>query len=247
MPHILAFTSSPEDADALGTVTTALARALRLGAELQELPSAGTDASAAVLLAVGEPAVRMAVLPYHPGTVPPLVMDVIRHCAKPIVLVPVDSRAIASERISRILVPLDGTPESAETVAETVALFAFSGAEIVVLHVFDATTVPKFWDQEVHARKSWREEFLARYCSHPDVRLELRTGSPGESIRDVAATEQADLIALSWAQKLSPGRARTVRAAVAQSNTPILLLPVPGAEAPDRWWRTTDVDTATGP
>jgi len=246
MPHILAFTSIPEDTDALGAVTTALARTLRLTAEQHGLPTDTAGASAAVLLAVEEPTVRMAVLPYYPGNASRLVIDVIRQCPKPIVLVPVDPRATAPEQISRMLVPLDGTIESAETVAETVELFAVSGADIVVLHVFDETTVPKFWDQAVHARKSWDEEFLARYCHQPDARLELRTGSPGASILDVAATEHADLIALGWGQNLSPGRARTVRSAVAQSNTPILLLPIPSADARDRWRRPAGVETAAG-
>jgi nucleotide-binding universal stress UspA family protein len=246
MPHILAFTSIPEDADALSAVTTAIARTLRLTAEQHQLPTEAPGASAAMLLAVADPTVRMAVLPYYPGNASHLVIDVIRQCPKPIVLVPVDPRATAPEQISRMLVPLDGTIESAETVAETVKLFAGSGADIVVLHVFDKTTVPKFWDQSVHARKSWDEEFLARYCNHPDARLELRTGSPGPSILDVAATEQADLIALGWGQNLSTGKARTVRSAVAQSKTPILLLPVPSADAPNPWWRPAGVETAAG-
>jgi nucleotide-binding universal stress UspA family protein len=246
MPQILAFTSIPDDEDALGGVTAALARTLRLTAEQRGLPADTRGASAAVLHAVDEPTVRLAVLPYYPGSASRLVIDVIRQCPKPIVLVPVDPRATAPEQISRMLVPLDGTVESAETVAETVELFAVSGADIVVLHVFDETTVPKFWDQAVHARRSWDEEFLARYCHHPDARLELRTGSPGAKILDVAATEHADLIALGWAQDLSPGRARTIRSAVAQSSTPILLLPVPSADAPDHWWRPADVETAAG-
>jgi hypothetical protein len=230
MPHILAFTSTPEitDAvDAVSAVMTALARTLHLSAEQRRLPTGTHGTCAAVLLAVDEPTVRLAMLPYSPEDPSLLVTEVIRQCPKPVVLVPRHRRATASEHISRILVPLDGTAESAETVAETVALYAASGADIVVLHVFDETTVPKFWDQAAHARKSWDEEFLARHCNHPDARLELRTGSPGESIVDVAAAEQVDLIALSWGQNLSPGRARTVRSAVARSNTAILLLPFP--------------------
>src|SRR5450759_493115 len=234
MPHILAFTSTPEVTDAVGAVMTALARTLHLTAEQRALPTGTHGTCAAVLRAVDEPNVRLAILPYSPGSASILVTEVIRQCPKPVVLVPRDLRSAAPELIERILVPLDGTAESAETVAETVALYAASGADIVVLHVFDETTVPKFWDQAVHARKSWDEEFLARYCNHPDARLELRTGSPGASILDVAATEQADLIALGWGQNLSPGRARTVRSAVAQSNTPILLLPFPAGRR-DRW------------
>jgi len=232
MPHVLAFTSIAEDAVALGAVTTAVARTLHLTAEQRRLPTDTRGACASVLRSVDEPTVRLAVLPYYPGNASRLVIDVIRKCPKPIVLVPVDPGATAPEQISRMLVPLDGTTEAAETVAETVALFALSGADIVVLHVFNEATVPKFWDQAVHAQKSWDEEFLARHCHQPDARLELRTGRPGAKILDVAATEHADLIALSWGQNLSPGRALTVRSAIAQSNTPILLLPVPSVDPP---------------
>lgn len=230
MADILAFTVTADDPDGVRGVTTALARTLHLNMEQRGLPAEADDVSAAVLLALEDPNVRLAVLPYSPGHAARLVSEVIRHCPKPVVLVPVGRGTMTPELISRILVPLDGTVESAETVAATVALFAASGADIVVLHVFDQTTVPKFWDQSAHARKSWDEEFLARYCKQPDARLELRTGSPGQSILDVAATEHADLIALGWAQNLSTGRARTVRTTLARARTPILLLPVASAE-----------------
>ena len=227
MTDILAFTGIPDDESSVRAVTTALARTLHLtSGQPRDLPAGDGNASAAVLLAIEQPGVRLAVFPYQPGDVDRLINEVIRHCPKPVVLTPVHKGVSASEHIARILVPLDGTAESAETVAGTVAIFAASGADIVALHVFDETKVPKFWDQAAHARKSWDEEFLARYCHHPDARLEVRSGSPGENILDVAATEQADLIALGWTQNLSPGRALTVRAIVGNSSTPILLLPV---------------------
>jgi nucleotide-binding universal stress UspA family protein len=231
MPDILAFTESAEDTEAVQGIAAALARTLHLKAEQRELPSGIDDVSAAVLLSIDDPTVQLAVLPYCAGDLALKVTGVIRKCPKPVVLMPIGRGATAPGLISRVLVPLDGTPESAETMAETVALFAASGTDIVVLHVFDETTVPKFWDQPAHARKSWDEEFLARYCNEPDARLELRTGRPGESILDVAATEHADLIALGWAQDLSAGRARTVRTTLSRASTPILLLPVASPEA----------------
>lgn len=229
MPDILAFTEATDDTNGVREVTAALARTFHLRVEQRRLPTSG-DVSAAVLLAVNEPTVRLAVLAYRSEDAGRLVMQVIRHSPKPVVLVPADRLTPVPELISRVLVPLDGTVESAETVAGTVALFAASGADIVVVHVFNKTTVPKFWDQEAHARNSWDKEFLGRYCDHPDARLELRNGSPGESILDVAAHEHADLIALGWTQNLSPGRARTVRRVVKKSHTPLLLLPVVSSE-----------------
>jgi nucleotide-binding universal stress UspA family protein len=234
MPDILAFTETDDDTDGVVEVTAALAKTLHLGAEQRGLPTGTDDVTAAVLLAVDEPTVRLAVLPYRSERAGRLITQVIRHCPKPVVLVPADRIGPVPELISRVLVALDGTVESAETVAETVALFAASGADILVVHVIDKTTVPKFWDQPIHARKSWDKEFLARYCDQPEARIELRSGSPGASILDVAATEHADLIALGWRQNLSEGRARTVRRIVAQANTPLLLLPVASSAARHR-------------
>jgi hypothetical protein len=70
---------------------------------------------------------------------------------------------------------------------------------------------------------------------------------PGENILDVAATEHADLIALGWTQNLSPGRAETVRTIVAQTSTPILLLPVAGAESVDGHWLSRPAEPARQP
>ena len=233
MPAILSFVDTTDVADEAQRLTLALATTLRLRAEQRDMPSDG-DVAATVLHLVDDPAVALAVLPYTAGDLPPHVVEIIGRCPHPMVLVPVGRRVTAPELISRVLVPLDGTPKSAATVAGVLALFSASGTDIVALHVFDGATVPKFWDQHAHARKSWDEEFLARNCNEPDARLELRTGEPGESILDVAAAEHADLIALGWAQKLSDGRARTVRTTLVGASTPILLLPVAGAHGAGR-------------
>ena len=104
--------------------------------------------------------------------------------------------------------------------------FARAGVDLVALHVFDAETVPRFWDQAAHARRAWAEEFLARYCAQPGARLELRTGVAGERVLDVAEAEGADMIALGWSQQLDPGRARTVRRAVLDAVVPVMLVPM---------------------
>jgi len=104
---------------------------------------------------------------------------------------------------------------------------ARSGAELVVLHVFDARTVPKFWDQHAHAGQAWGQEFLARYCALPRARLELRSGAAAEHVVKVAGAEQADMIALAWSQRLEPGRALVVRRAVLDAGVPVMLVPMP--------------------
>jgi nucleotide-binding universal stress UspA family protein len=246
MPTLIAFTAKPDDAPGVNAVAEALARSLHLDIDRRQLPSRPADNSAAVLRAVDDPQVHMAALPYSAGHAAHLVTDVIQRCPTPVVIIPVGRHAHPSAARDRILVPLDGSIESAETVTGLVRMFHASGADIVVLHVFDQTTVPKFWDQPVHARQSWVEEFLRRYCNHPDVRMELRSGSAGEHILDVAASEHADLIALGWAQNLSAGRARTVRATIAETTIPVLLLPVPSGATDAASWLSSRVNSSVG-
>ena len=228
MPALLAMTSADGATDPVTAAAATLARTLGLPLRVVELNADAANASAAALQQVQDPEVALAVLPQLRGDRAAVITEMIQRCSKPLVLVPLQGRAVSSDLIRRVLVPLDGSTRSAETVAETVALFAATGADIVVLHVFDAGTVPMFWDQPAHAHASWEDEFLARYCNHPDARLELRSGVPGESILEVASSERADLIVLGWTQNLSPGRARALRTALLGARVPLLLLPIPG-------------------
>lgn len=127
--------------------------------------------------------------------------------------------------ISRVLLPLDGSPEAAAAVGPTAHLLADAGVDLVVLHVFDHVTVPRFWDQAAHARGCWEPEFRARYCPLPGVRLQLRTGVPGEQVVTVAQQERVDLIVLGWSQRLEPDRAATVRQTIREACVPVMLMP----------------------
>lgn len=227
MHSMLAFASTEPDRRAVTTAAGALAAVLGLRVEPRPLPPA-TDIGAVVQEVLSdvekvEPAV--VALPYSAGHAAHVVTDLIQRCPRPVLVVPVKKRLLATTQVDRVLVPLDGTAVSADTVAETVGMFCARGIDVVVLHVFEQSTVPKFWDQAEHARKSWAEEFLARFCDRPTARLEMRSGAPGAHIVDVAMAEHADLIALGWAQNLSAGRAHTIRAALANSAIPVLLLP----------------------
>jgi nucleotide-binding universal stress UspA family protein len=177
-----------------------------------------------VLTELGEATTVLGVLP-GAASLQRLGWPVLQRARKPVVLVPAASRP-GPQMISRALIPLDGTPESAAAVAGTIRLLAGAGVDLVVLHVFDATTVPRFWDQPAHAEQAWRNEFLARYCDHPGVRLQLRSGVPGEHVLDVAATEQVDLIALGWSRQLGETRAQTLRQTLHEARVPVLVVPI---------------------
>jgi hypothetical protein len=154
-----------------------------------------------------------------------LAWPVLQQARKPVVVVPSVVTEHGHWQLTRALIPLDGTAESADAVTGTVGLLSDAGVDLVVLHVFDAATVPRFWDHHGHADQVWQSEFLARYCDRPGVRMQWRSGTPGEHVLDVAAAEHSDLIALGWSQRLDAGHARTVRRTVEQSPVPVLLLP----------------------
>ena len=66
-----------------------------------------------------------------------------------------------------------------------------------------------------------------RYCELPGARLELCNGAAAEYVVKVAGTEQADMIALAWSQRLDPGRALVVLHVVLDTGVPVMLVPMP--------------------
>lgn len=226
MSEVLAVIEAEDPESVVIDLANAVASVVRAQVRRVELADGlgGEQGAALVLREMSEPGTLLAVLGRHTGagSTWPLVVP---QASKPVVVVP---QATPQSRpgITRVLVPLDGTAEAAGAVADTVALFAGVGVEVVVLHVFDAATTPLFWDQPAYERQEWDEEFLARYCSLPGVRLTLRSGPVGQHVVDVATTEQADLITLGWSQQLDPGRAQTVRHAVLAASVPVMLVPL---------------------
>lgn len=213
----------------ISAVALAVARLLDAEVETLEAPPAGEPWAAAVLDALDAAPVVLAVLAVGSRPDDPA-WSVASKVGKPVVLVPPRVQAPPDPVISRVLVPLDGTLESAVAVETVMATFARAGSELVVLHVFDEATAPRFWDQPAHARRGWEQEFRARFHPPEQARIELRCGRPGEHVVKAAAEQPVDLIALGWSQSLSPGRAHTVRETVATAMTPVMLVPIPATK-----------------
>jgi Universal stress protein family len=211
-----------ETAEAVARIMGGEVRPLRLAADLNP-----RRAAAQVLRALHQPRTLTGVLAGDEVS-RPLWQPVAQHSDKPVVLVPAAARNRPPE-IRRVLLPLDGTAPSAAAVAPTAERLARGGAELVVLHVFDADTVPKFWDQQAHAGQAWTEEFLARYCSVPGARMEVRSGAAAEHVAQVAGAEQADMIALAWSRQLDQGRAHVVLRTVLEAEVPVILVPISAA------------------
>ncbi|MFF5211106.1 universal stress protein [Streptosporangium sp. NPDC000396] len=232
MRHVLAVVDDVGEAADVSGIAEAVAEVLH--ADVQEVHlavgSRTQDAATAALHELERAGTLLGVLA---GDAPSWATSwrVVRRSTKPVILLP-PSLKMPHKTISRVLLPLDGSPEAAAAVTETAELFTRTGVDLVVLHVFDENTVPRFWDQAAHARQAWEEEFLARHCAHPGVRLELRSGVAGEEVVNAAATEHVDLIALGWSQRVEEGRARTVRRTVAGADVPVMLIPVARCEGP---------------
>ena len=135
-----------DTAAALAEIAHAQVRRVSLAGDLS-----AERAAAQVLGALDSPGTVLAVLARDERS-RPIWRRVAQRSARPVVLVPAAARGRRPE-IRRVLLPLDGTAESAAAVAGAVEQFARAGVDLVVLHVFDAETVPRFWDQAAHARR----------------------------------------------------------------------------------------------
>jgi hypothetical protein len=212
-----------ETAAALGEIVGAGVRSVSVRDELS-----AERAAARALRTLAEPGTALGVLPSG-APARPIWRRVIQASAKPVILVPAATRG-RRPGIRRVLLPLDGTPQAAAAVAGPAGQFARAGVDLIALHVFDAATVPRFWDHPAHGHRAWAEEFLARNCARPGVRLELRSGGAADHVLEVAVRERADLIALGWARRLGKGRALTVKQTLSAATVPVMLVPVaPGA------------------
>jgi hypothetical protein len=149
---------------------------------------------------------------------------------KPVVVVPPE--CACPVRLERILVPLEAVMATASALRRIVEAACASGTEVIVLHVFEERELPLFTDQPQHEVEAWVTEFVRTYCHDLGaVRVELRAGVPRNHVLAAADQVQADALVLGWSQRLEPGRARLVKAALERSPIPIILVPV-GRPAP---------------
>jgi nucleotide-binding universal stress UspA family protein len=142
---------------------------------------------------------------------------------KPVVVVPPDATALGVMR--RLLVPLEGTDVSSRPVLERLLPLLSADIELVVLHVFNETTLPAMLDRPYRDLDLLGKEFLTRHCPSAEL-IELRTGPVATRVTEVSEEHRSDLIVLSWSQNLSPERAHVVRNVLGASVLPVLLLPI---------------------
>lgn len=153
-----------------------------------------------------------------------LATDLMAQLPGVLVMVPADGRR--ARPIRRVLVALDGSPETAAALDQVIHTVRSGAVEMVVLHVIDPASVPPYADQPHHWSAAFAKEFHARHAPSEDVVVELRCGDPAARVLDTAEQTDADLVALAWHQRLQTGRAEVVRRAVAEGRLPVLLIPV---------------------
>lgn len=152
--------------------------------------------------------------------------DLIMRVATPVLLVPptLDLRGVEAT----MLIPLDGSEACGDVFTRATTLVDPRRCSIVGVYVFEDAHLPAFADQVHHEAHAWTETFLRRHCGSTEaLHLELRVGHPADQVLRVAHEQHAMFIAIGWSQELTPGRAHTVRALLAQTTIPLLLFPVP--------------------
>lgn len=147
---------------------------------------------------------------------------VLERAVKPVVVVP--DHAVASATVRRILVPLEGTETSSRPVLDALCPLLAGDVELVVLHVFTERTVPRMLDRPVRDLELLGREFLATHFPTA-ARIDLRHGPVAARVAEASVAHGADMVALSWSQISSEGKARVVREVLAASSLPVLLLP----------------------
>jgi nucleotide-binding universal stress UspA family protein len=201
--------------------------AAALGAPLREVSGPPTEQ---IIAAAADPEVAALTLGargVHGGPQPAghTALKVITRVHKPVAVVP--PHAHPRPRLTRILVPLEGTRDSSEALQDTIRLAHRRQLEILVLHVYSPATLPAFANHEPHATAAWDSEFLSRHIPtpHDRVSLQRQLGHPADDTIAVAHEHSADLIVLAWSQNLEPGHARVVSQTLADSDIPVLLIP----------------------
>jgi Universal stress protein family len=187
-----------------------------------------TEPVPAIVKAAEDPSVDLVVLALHrqpPGPHPAgyTALAVMTQVAKPLMIVPPGEPV--REQPRRALVPLDGTQAVSAALRATIKAFKGAGLEVVVLHVFDQRTVPRFLD-DPRDLDLWGDEFLTRNLVGFRLRLEVRSGDPATAVVATAGDEDVDVIALGWHQDLSAEHAAVIRRVLAEAGRPVLLVPI---------------------
>lgn len=216
-------------------------------AEINVVDSA--DPASAILAATRDPEVQLVVLTTHGRTVDPdrelgrVAKAVVAGASQPILLVRPEAVKTAGQpppELRHLLVPFDGTPTTSSVLRPAAELACRLGASIDLLHVAHpgmqaekeagSITAPRYVDQPHHEWPAWSREVadrLAAACvgmKDVPVRVFLTHGRIGREITDFAVERHIDAIVVARRSGLEPGRAPVIRAVLAQTPCPVILV-----------------------
>jgi nucleotide-binding universal stress UspA family protein len=225
-------------------------RELRLdGAQTNVVVVDSDDPARAILGATQSSRVQLLVMTTHGRRIEPgrdlghVANAVVAGATQPILLVRPEA-AVGVDKPSELrhlLVPLDGTPTTSSVLRPMADLARRLGASVDLLHVVSpgqelpaevgSISGPRYVDQPQHEWPAWSGEVAARVAAAgtelPDdipVQVFLVHGSIGKEITDFARERHIDAIAAACRSGLQPGRAPVLRAILAHTPCPILLV-----------------------
>jgi len=136
-----------------------------------------------------------------------------------------------------ILMPHDGTPETAAALGRAIDLSRRAGSALLVLHVVslaggesESAALPEYLDQPQHEWPEWSRALLGRMAPPGGLpaplrpRVFLARGDPGAAIVRFAEEHRADLVVVAWHGSFRGRHAAVVREVVLDAPCPVLFL-----------------------
>jgi hypothetical protein len=215
-----------------GTGSTARSTARWAGVEVEDRTG---DPVEEIIDRAGRPEVELVVLAARnqPAGARPaghVAVAVLERSAKPVLVVPPDARlpvACGGGDPSRLLMPLDGAPDSARGLAALAAGFGTGESS-------------SSWSTSSSRSPSPASGTMPATPSRSAPTCSVNGGAPRRVLSCGCATahhrrwsttwfasERADCIALVWFRRLEPGRAAVVREVLEGCPVPVLLIPTP--------------------
>jgi nucleotide-binding universal stress UspA family protein len=228
MKTILALIDDSPTSPAVMRNATVLGQLLDL--QVQPIRAAGPDPADRLLAALTRSDVAFAVLGSRSVQAKPeaaghIAQAVLTASPVPLVVIPPTGVDLPTDGL-RILVPLDGDPDTDAAVVDVANTFVGSGAVVSGVHVFDSTSLPPFIESAEDVAVL-AEQFFADHLPHHEVTTELRIGQPGTEILGMVESAGIDAVLIAWRQELTPGKADTVQHLLRHGAIPLILVPIP--------------------
>jgi len=137
--------------------------------------------------------------------------------------------------LRRILVPMEGSPQTSAAMQVADGALCAPGREIIMLHVVSDSTpaesgsmpAPRFMDHAHYDWNDWEREFQMRFarCPHGGRhRVLAQAGDIGDVI--VARTQEleVDLVTITWKRRFEEGAARIAHKVLDECPCPVLIV-----------------------